>query len=139
MIRKFLHTRLRVNNMDQHIAFFCGILGLKLLSRNKSPRGSELAFLQVPGSEEEIELCHFPGSGRVEVQEDLVHLAFEVDDLESFAGYLSSKGVPLTDGPTSSSGGGRFAFIDAPDRYEIELIEREKEPIKTEKKDETEP
>lgn len=126
MIKKFLHTRLRVNNMDEHVSFFCGILGLKLVSRKKSPRGSELAFLQVPGSEEEIELCHFPGSGLVDVQADLVHLAFEVDNLDSFASYLSSKGVPLTDGPTPSSGGGKFAFIDAPDRYEIELIEKKK-------------
>lgn len=126
MIKKFLHTRLRVNNMDEHITFFCGILGLKLLSRKKSPRGSELVFLQVPGSEEEIELCYFPGSGRVEVQEDLVHLAFEVDNLEAFARSLSAKGVPLTDGPTQSTGGGKFAFIDAPDRYEIELIEKQK-------------
>jgi lactoylglutathione lyase len=126
MIKRFLHTRLRVNNMDEHVRFFCDILGLKLLSRNKSPRGSELVFLQVPGSEEEIELCHFPSSGKVEVQEDLVHLAFEVDDLSAFSQYLLTKGVPLTDGPTPSTGGGRFAFIDAPDRYEIELIERKK-------------
>lgn len=126
MIKKFLHTRLRVNDMDQHVRFFCEILGLKLLSRRKSPRGSELVFLQVPGSEEEIELCHFPASGKVEVQEDLVHLAFEVDDLKSFTGYLMSKGIPLTDGPTNSGGGGMFAFIDAPDRYEIELIEKGK-------------
>jgi len=126
MIKKFLHTRFRVNNMEEHILFFCDILGLKLLSRNKSPRGSELVFLQVPGSEEEIELCYFPESGPVKVQEDLVHLAFEVDDLTSFARYLSSKGVLLTDGPTRSSHGGMFAFIDAPDHYEIELIQKEK-------------
>ena len=124
MIKKLLHTRFRVNNMDEHVRFFCDILGLKLISRHKSPRGSELVFLRVSGSEEEIELCHFPGSGRVEVQEDLVHLAFEVDDLKSFTAYLASKGVPLTDGPTESSGGGKFAFIEAPDRYEIELIEK---------------
>jgi lactoylglutathione lyase len=112
--------------MDEHIRFFCDILGLELISRNISPRGSELAFLKVPMSDEEIELCFFPKSGRVEVQEDLVHLAFEVDDLKKFAAYLADKGVPLTDGPTETSGGSLFAFIDAPDRYEIELIEKKR-------------
>ncbi len=112
--------------MDQHIRFFCDILGLQLISRNKSPRGSELAFLKVPGSAEEIELCFFPKSGRVEVQEDLVHLAFEVDDLKKFAASLAAKGIPLTDGPTETSGGSLIAFIDAPDKYEIELIQRDK-------------
>ncbi|MBI1819933.1 MAG: VOC family protein [Nitrospirae bacterium] len=126
MIKRLLHTRFRVNNMDEHVHFFRDILGLTLISRHKSPRGSELVFLKVPGSQEEIELCHFPGSGKVEVQEDLVHLAFEVDDLKKFAEYLAGKGVPLTDGPTPSSGGGMFAFIDAPDKYEIELIQRDK-------------
>ncbi|MBI1820456.1 MAG: VOC family protein [Nitrospirae bacterium] len=126
MITKLLHTRLRVNNMDEHVHFFCDILGLTLVSRHKSPRGSELVFLKVPGSEAEIELCHYPKSGKVEVQEDLVHLAFEVKDLKKFAAYLAEKGISLTDGPTESSGGGCFAFIDAPDRYEIELVERKR-------------
>jgi lactoylglutathione lyase len=127
MIKRLLHTRFRVNNMDEHVHFFRDILGLTLISRHKSPRGSELVFLKVPGSEEEIELCHFPGSGKVEVQEDLVHLAFEVDDLKKFAASLADKGIPLTDGPTETSGGSLFAFIDAPDRYEIELIEKKRD------------
>jgi lactoylglutathione lyase len=126
MIRKLLHTRMRVNDMDETIRFYRDILGLSVTERKKSPRGSELAFLKVPNSEEEIELCSFPASGKVEVQEDLVHLAFEVDDLDATMAYLNEKGVPITDGPTTTSSGNRFCFIDAPDKYEIELIERSK-------------
>ena len=71
-----------------------------------------------------IELCSFPASGPVRVQEDLVHLAFEIDDLDDTIVTLKEKGIPITDGPTRSSSGSRFIFIDAPDGYEIELIER---------------
>ena len=78
----------------------------------------------MPNSEELIELCSFPPSGPVKVQEDLVHLAFEVDNLDDTIRALEAKGIKITDGPTRSSSGSRFLFIDAPDGYEIELIER---------------
>ncbi len=123
MIKKLLHTRMRVSDLEQTIRFYRDVLGLEVVSRHESPRGSRLAFLKVPGSEEEIELCSFPSSGPVRVQEDLVHLAFEVEDLDKAIGELEAKGVPITDGPTTTSSGSRFAFIDAPDRYEVELIE----------------
>lgn len=124
MIKRLLHTRFRVSNLDETLHFYTDILGLKVTNRYSSPRGSKLAFLSVPGSTEEIELCEFQKSGPVEVQEDLVHIAFEVDHLDAFLVYLKSKGVLITDGPTVSSSGSRFAFIEAPDHYEIELIER---------------
>ncbi len=124
MIKKLLHTRMRVNNLDETIRFYQDVLGLKVVERHRSPRGSELAFLRVPNSDEEIELCAFPSSGRVQVPEDLVHLAFEVDNLDRTMAELKAKGIPITDGPTTSSSGSRFCFIDAPDKYEIELIER---------------
>ena len=78
----------------------------------------------MPNSEELIELCSFPPSGPVRVQEDLVHLAFQVDDLDGAIRTLQAKGIKITDGPTTTSSGSRFIFIDAPDGYEIELIER---------------
>lgn len=123
-VRKFLHTRMRVSDMDQTIRFYTGILGLEVMERKVSPRGSHLAFLKVPNSEELIELCSFPASGPVKVQEDLVHLAFEVDNLDETIAVLKGKGITITDGPTRSSSGNGFIFIDAPDGYEIELIER---------------
>src|SRR5881409_3967388 len=123
-VRKLLHTRMRVSDMDQTIKFYTDVLGLEVLERKTSPRGSHLAFLKVPNSEELIELASFPPSGPVKVQEDLVHLAFQVDNLDATIQELNEKQVRITDGPTRTSSGSRFIFIDAPDGYEIELIER---------------
>ena len=115
---------MRVSDMAQTIEFYQTILGLEVVERKVSPRGSNLAFLAVPNSEELIELCSFPESGPVKVQEDLVHLAFEVDNLEQTIDALKEKNVSITDGPAQTSSGSRFIFIDAPDGYEVELIER---------------
>ena len=123
-VTKLLHTRMRVSDMDQTIAFYTDVLGLEVLERTTSPRGSHLAFLQVPNSEELIELCSFPPSGPVKVQEDLVHLAFRVENLDDTIATLNKKGIRITDGPTTTTSGSRFIFIDAPDGYEVELIER---------------
>ena len=123
-VKKLLHTRMRVSDMDQTINFYANVLGLEVLERKVSPRGSHLAFLKVPNSEELIELCSFPPSGPVRVQEDLVHLAFQVDNMDDTITTLTAKGITITDGPTTTSSGSRFIFIDAPDGYEVELIER---------------
>ena len=124
--KKLLHTRYRVNDLEKTVKFYKDVLGLEEIRRNKSPRGSELAFLKTPGSEELIEITYFPGSGPVQVQPDLTHLAFEVDNLEEFGKHLASLGLKFSDGPTKSSSGSSFAFIDAPEGYEIELIEMAK-------------
>ncbi len=123
-VKKLLHTRMRVSDMEQTIRFYTDVLGLEVLERKVSPRGSHLAFLKVPNSEELIELTSFPPSGPVRVQEDLVHLAFQVESLDDTIASLNAQGVKITDGPTQSSSGSRFIFIDAPDGYEVELIER---------------
>jgi len=123
-VKKLLHTRMRVNDMDQTINFYTSVLGLEVLERKVSPRGTHLAFLRVPNSEELIELCSFPPSGLVTVQEDLVHLAFQVENLDDTIEQLGAKQIRITDGPTTTSSGSRFIFIDAPDGYEVELIER---------------
>jgi lactoylglutathione lyase len=123
-VTKLLHTRYRVNDLEKTVAFYRDILGLKEVRRHKSPRGSELVFLQTPGSQEEIEITCFPGSGPVQVQPDLTHLAFEVPSLEEFARHLAQHGLKYSDGPTTSSSGTTFAFIDAPEGYEIELIQK---------------
>ena len=123
-VTKLLHTRMRVSDMEQTIQFYTDVLGLEVLERKVSPRGSHLAFLKVPNSEELIELTSFPPSGPVRVQEDLVHLAFQVESLDDTMASLNAQGVKITDGPTQTSSGSRFIFIDAPDGYEVELIER---------------
>ena len=126
VVCKFLHTRLRVDDLEKTLEFYQRVFGLEVTRRHESPRGSKLAFLAVPNSEEEIEITYFPGSGPVKVQEDLMHLAFEVDSMVDFQTHLDSIGVPLSDGPTQSSSGSIFAFVDAPEGYEIEVIERPK-------------
>ncbi|HAM72915.1 MAG TPA: glyoxalase [Verrucomicrobiales bacterium] len=122
--RKLLHTRYRLNDLEKTVRFYREVLGLEEVRRHKSPRGSELVFLKAPESEELIELCYFPSSGPVVVQADLTHLAFEVDSLEEFGRHLTSLGLRYSDGPTMRPDGGGFAFIDAPEGYEIELIQR---------------
>ena len=124
-VTKLLHTRYRVNDLERTVKFYRDVLGLDEIRRHKSPRGSELVFLKVPGSEEQIEITYFPGSGPVQVQADLTHLAFEVDSLEEFGNHLAKHGLKFSDGPTPSTSG-VFAFIDAPEGYEIELIQRAK-------------
>ena len=125
MIKKLLHTRYRVADLEKTVSFYRDVLGLEEVRRHTSGRGSQLVFLKAPQSEEEIEICKFDESGPVQVGPDLTHLAFEVDDMDDFARKAAAKGYPLSDGPHSSSSG-RIAFIDAPEGYEIELIERAK-------------
>lgn len=124
MVKKLLHTRYRVADLEKTVAFYREVLGLEEVDRKVSPRGSKLVFLKTPGSEELIEICEFAESGPVIIGPDVTHLAFEVDDLEAFARHSASKGYPLSDGPTPTSTGSVIAFIDAPEGYEIELIQR---------------
>jgi len=122
-VKKLLHTRYRLNDLEKSVKFYKDVLGLEEVRRHKSPRGSELVFLKTPGSEELIELCYYPSSGGVQVQQDLTHLAFEVDSLDQFAKHLGQFGIKYSDGPHIKENGGGFAFIDAPEGYEIELIQ----------------
>ena len=127
MVKKLLHTRYRVNDLEKTVAFYKDVLGLQETRRHTSGRGSQLVFFKAPESEEEIEICKFDESGPVVVGPDLTHLAFEVDDLEKLARGAAAKGYPLSDGPHKASGGSAIAFIDAPEGYEIELIQRGKD------------
>jgi len=122
-VNQYLHTRLRVNDMDRSLRFYTEVLGLEVLERKTSPRGSQLVYLKMPGTEGELELCSFPDSGGVEVPEDLVHLAFEVDSVEEWVARLEQHGAPVTEGPVKSGSGSAFIFTEDPDRYEIELIQ----------------
>jgi len=123
LARKLLHTRYRVNDLERTVKFYREVLGLQEVRRHKSPRGSELVFLKAAGSEELIELCCFPAGGPVQVQPDLTHLAFEVDSLEEFGRHLARLGLKYSDGPHRNADGGGLAFVDAPEGYEIELIQ----------------
>ena len=122
MIKKYLHTRFRVSDMDKSISFYQDVLGMEVIEQKNSPRGSKLVFLKFPDMDCELELCSFPDSGSVHVPEDLVHLAFEVDDLEVCIEKLNAAGVPITEGPLVTSNGTKFIFTEDPDKYEIELM-----------------
>ncbi len=127
MITRLLHTRYRVNDLEKTSAFYRDVLGLTEISRHSSPRGSTLVFFKAPGSDELLEICHYPKSGPVQVGPDLTHLAFEVADIEAFAAEAAGKGYPFSEGPSApSASGSRIGFIDAPEGYEIELIEKKK-------------
>jgi lactoylglutathione lyase len=127
MVKKLLHTRYRVKDLEKTVDFYKNVLGLEEMRRQTSGRGSQLVFFKAPESDEEIEICKFDESGPVVVGPDLTHLAFEVDDLEKFAREAKAKGYSLSDGPHKTSGGSLIAFIDAPEGYEIELIQRGKD------------
>jgi len=124
MLKKFLHTRMRVNDLERSVKFYEQALGLKVARRLTSPRGAQLVFLSMPNTDAQIELCQMPNAESVKVQSDLMHLAFEVEDLKTFAADLEKKGFQLSDGPTDAGGGTFLAFIDAPEGYEVELVQR---------------
>ncbi|HTB62943.1 MAG TPA: VOC family protein, partial [Opitutales bacterium] len=91
-VKKLLHTRMRVDDIERTVKFYTEVLGLEIEARRESPRGAKLVFLRTPGSEELLEITYFPDSGPVKVQPDLMHLAFEVENLEAYGKYLESKG-----------------------------------------------
>ena len=125
VVCKFLHTRMRVSDLDESVSFYEKVFGLEVSRRHESPRGSKLVFfIRFPTVMRRSSSLIFPGSGQVAVQEDLMHLAFEVESMSEFEAHTKSVGVPLSDGPTQSSSGSIFAFVDAPDGYEIEVIQR---------------
>lgn len=117
---------MRVNDIERTVKFYEQALGLKVVRRSISPRGAQVVFLATPNSDEEIEICQLPNSPSVQVQPDLMHLAFEVENLAAFTAKLEKKGFKLSDGPTPTGSGSVIAFIDAPEGYEVELIQRAK-------------
>src|SRR5438874_12619057 len=98
MVKKLLHTRYRVADLEKTVSFYKDVLGLKELRRHTSGRGSQLVFLKAPESDGEIEICNFDESGPVVVGSDLTHLAFEVDALETFGNEAVWKAYALSDG-----------------------------------------
>ena len=115
---------MRVNDIERTVKFYQDALGLTMARRSVSPRGAQIVFLATPNSDEEIEICQLPNSPSVAVQPDLMHLAFEVENLAAFAAAAEKRGFKLSDGPTKTSSGSVIAFIDAPEGYEVELIQR---------------
>ena len=122
----FLHTRIRVSDLDNSISFYSERLGFKLLSRSeRSPHGNQIAHLELPGNLHTLELT-YSDDYDLKVPEDLMHLAIGVPDLIAFCAELEEKGIEIwPDGWREVFAEGRkMGFIDDPDGYEIELLER---------------
>jgi lactoylglutathione lyase len=123
---KFLHTRIRVSNLERTIAFY-GLLGFRCTRRtDKSPAGNQLAFLELAGNEHFLELCYSPDH-KLAVPEDLMHTAVGYADLVAKCDELEKKGVAIwPDGwrEEFSTGKAKMAFVTDPDGYEVELLER---------------
>jgi len=122
---RFLHTRVRVSNLDQAIDWYCNHLGFKVMSRtDKSPSGNHVAHLELPGNEHTFELT-YSAEYKLVVPEDLMHIAISVPDLIAFCDELEKNGLEIWPGDWRESfpNGRKMAFIDDPDGYEIELLE----------------
>jgi lactoylglutathione lyase len=118
----FLHTRLKVRDIDRAIAFYSTHFNMVCRDRKTSPRGSKLAFMTMPGSPTELELAYLPWDPDFQLPEDIFHLAFKVEDMEATLNRMRAAGVKITEEPSERRDGGYMAFIEDPDGYEIELL-----------------
>ena len=119
---RFLHTMVRVSDLDASVDFYCNKLGLQELHRYDVPAGRfTLVFLAAPGNElAQVELTHnwdpeVYGGGR-----NFGHLAYEVEDIYATCRGLMDKGVTIHRPPRD----GRMAFVRSPDNISIELLQK---------------
>lgn len=119
---KYLHTMVRVGDLDKALDFYCNKLGLEQLGRFDNEQGRfSLVFLAPPGQHEaQVELTHnwdpeVLGEGR-----NFGHLAYEVDDIYAMCGRLLEGGVTINRPPRD----GRMAFVRSPDNVSIELLQK---------------
>ena len=119
---KYLHTMVRVTDLDASLKFYCDALGLRELRRREVPQGRfTLVFLAAPGQDDaQVELTwnwdpEDYGGGR-----NFGHLAYEVDDIYAACRRLQEHGVTINRPPRD----GHMAFVRSPDRISIELLQR---------------
>jgi lactoylglutathione lyase len=119
---KYLHTMVRVTNLEHSLDFYCNKLGLREIRRSENPTGRyTLAFLAAPGDEAAmIELTYnwdpeTYGEGR-----NFGHLAYQVDDIYATCDRLAKAGVPINRPPRD----GHMAFVRSPDNISIELLQK---------------
>ena len=126
---RMLHTMIRVRDLDKSLDFYTRLLGMKLLRKKDYPTGEfTLAFIGY-GEEEDstvVELTHnWPRKEPYALGEGFGHLAIAVSDIYGACERLAAEGVkiPRPPGPMKH-GGSVIAFIEDPDGYKIELVER---------------
>ncbi len=123
---KFLHTRIRVSDLERSIDWYSKNVGFRVLKRNdKSPSGNQIVHLELPGNAHTLELTHSPDY-KVAVPEDLMHTCIGVDDIIAYCDMLEKNGTEVWPGKWRekfSTGGLKMAFITDPDGYEVEILE----------------
>jgi lactoylglutathione lyase len=126
---RLLHTMLRVGNLDKSIAFYTQLLGMKLLRRQDYPEGEfTLAFV---GYHEEndsavLELTYNWGKQHYDLGTAFGHIALATDNIYATCEALAAQGVniPRPPGPMKDDASAVIAFLEDPDGYKIELIQR---------------
>ena len=122
---KFMHTRVRVSDLDRTVNWYCDNLGFVCIRRTeKSPAGNQLAFLELEGNEHFLELCYSPNY-EVNVPEDLMHICIGVSDIIGCCDVLEKKEVEVwpSDWRQTFAQGRKMAFVTDPDGYEVEILE----------------
>jgi lactoylglutathione lyase len=118
---KYLHTMVRVTNLDRSLDFYCNKLGLKELRRVDVKEGRfTLVFLAAEGDEEALlELTHNWDPEELKGGRNFGHLAYRVDNIYETCGKLIDSGVTINRPPRD----GRMAFVRSPDGISIELLQ----------------
>jgi lactoylglutathione lyase len=119
---KYLHTMVRVTDLDASIDFYCNKLGLVELRRHEVPAGRyTLVFLAAPGNDlAQVELTHNWDPEVYTGGRNFGHLAYEVEDIYAACQRLLDRGVTINRPPRD----GRMAFVRSPDRISVELLQR---------------
>ena len=120
---KYLHTMIRVKNIENSIKFYCDFLGLKEIRRKDSKEGKyTLIFLAAPFQEQvSIELTYnWDTSDDYTEGRNFGHIAFEVEDIYQLCERLQNCGVKINRPPRD----GRMAFVRSPDNISIELLQK---------------
>ena len=119
---KYLHTMVRVTDVEKSLDFYCKQLGLTELKRYDSEQGRfTLIFLAAPGDHEaQVELTHNWDPEEYDEGRNFGHLAYEVDDIYALCQKLMDAGVTINRPPRD----GRMAFVRSPDNISIELLQK---------------
>jgi len=118
---KYLHTMVRVSDIDASLDFYCNKLGLEELRRWDSEEGRfTLIFLAAPGNEDAaVELTYNWDPQEYDEGRNFGHLAYEVDDIYATCQRLMEGGVTINRPPRD----GHMAFVRSPDNISIELLQ----------------
>ena len=118
---KYLHTMVRVTDLDASLRFYCDALGLEVLSRREHAAGRfTLVFLAAPGdSSAQVELTYNWDPEVYTGGRNFGHLAYAVADIYAACGRLQAHGVLINRPPRD----GRMAFVRSPDQISIELLQ----------------